>query len=69
MWVMDFSGKAPVSSVKNMILVDASDEKREVMLLTKARDHAFNFEITFPLSPRIGMAIANTSFDFKWTCQ
>lgn len=40
---MDFKGKAPMSSVKNMILVDALDERKQVMLLTKARDNAFNF--------------------------
>lgn len=66
---MDFNGKAPISSVKNMILVDATDERKEVMLLTKASEEAYNFEVSFPLSVRTAMAIANSSFDFKWVCQ
>lgn len=66
---MDFHGKAPLSSVKNMILVNADEPSQEVMLLTKAADNAFNFEVYYPLSPRIAMAIANSSFDFKWVCQ
>ena len=42
-WAMDFHGKALIPSVKNMILVDALDERTEVMLLTKAGDNSFNF--------------------------
>jgi len=26
-------------------------------------------DVDNPLSPRVALAIANTSFDFKWVCQ
>jgi len=39
------------------------------MILAKAGDDVFNVDICHPLSPRIGMAIASSSFDFKWVSQ
>lgn len=33
---MDFHGKAKYSSVKNMILVDADNSKKQVLILAKA---------------------------------
>lgn len=66
---MDFHGKMKIPSVKNMILVDAESQKEEVLLLGKIEDHAFNMDVNYPLSPRIALAIANSSFDFKWVSQ
>ena len=66
---MDFHGKAQYSSVKNMILVDAENQNKEVFLIGKAGQDVFNFDVMFPLSPRIALAIASTSFDWKWASQ
>lgn len=66
---MDFHGKMKMSSVKNMILVEAENEQREVLLIAKTDDHEFAMDVDSPLSPRVALAIANSSFDFKWVCQ
>ena len=66
---MDLKGRAKVSSVKNMVLVDADDETKDVLILGKAGDHTFNVEINYPLSPRVAMGILNSCFDFKWISQ
>lgn len=68
-WCMDFHGKAAYSSVKNMILVDAETEKKEVMILAKAGEDAFNLDVLYPMSPRIALAVASSSFDWKWASQ
>lgn len=68
-WCLDFHGKALYSSVKNMILVEAENEKKEAMLLAKSGEDMFNMDVMFPLSPRIAMAVASTSFDWKWASQ
>ena len=68
-WQMDFHGKMNISSVKNMILVDSENEKKECLLVAKTHDDTFHINIEHPLSPRVGMAIINSSFDFKWVCQ
>ena len=65
---MNFHGKMKIPSVKNMILVDAGTGTNEVMLLAKTEDHTFRMDVDHPLSPRIAMAIACSSFDFKWAC-
>ena len=63
---MDFHGKAKISSVKNMILVNSQNQDEEAMLLTKSGENLYHADIEFPLSPRLAMAIITTSFDFKW---
>jgi hypothetical protein len=40
-----------------------------VFLIAKADDDVFNFDVMFPLSPRIALAIACASFDWKWASQ
>lgn len=69
LWVMDFHGKALKSSIKNMILVQADRQSHEVMVLAKAGNNEFNIDISHPLSPRIALAVATSSFDFKLVSQ
>ena len=68
-WQLNFSKKAKISSVKNMIMVDAETEERECLLLAKTEDSTYHIDINHPLSPRIAMGIVNSSFDFKWVSQ
>lgn len=39
------------------------------MILAKAGNNEFNIDIKYPLSPRIAVAVASTSFDFKLVSQ
>ena len=66
---LNFHGKMKIPSVKNIILVDSVNEKKEVLLMVKKEDNSFYVDINHPLSPRIAMAIMNSLFDFKWVCQ
>lgn len=68
-WTLDFHGKAPKDSVKNMILVDAETQEKEALLVGKANNDTYNVIINHPLSLRIAMAIISSSFDFKWVSQ
>lgn len=68
-YCLDFKGRATVSSVKNMILVDVNEPDRDVLVLGKTGDHSFNVDVCFPLSLRSAMAIVNSGFDFKWISQ
>ena len=66
---MDFHGKAKISSVKNMVLVNSQDQHEEALLMTKSDENIYHADIEFPLSPRLAMAIITTSFDFKWVSE
>lgn len=39
------------------------------MMIGKAGEDVFNMTISFPLSPRIALGVASSSFDFKWVSQ
>lgn len=66
---MNFHGRALKSSIKNMILVEADHQSREVMILAKSDVDLFNIDIMYPLSPLVGLSIAASSFDFKLVSQ
>ena len=57
-------GKPPISSVKNMILIEEDKESKDALLLGKMGDHIFNLEVNFPLFPRLAIAIINSCFYF-----
>ena len=42
---MDFHGKMKISSVKNMILVDAENEKKECLMVAKTDEDSFYISI------------------------
>lgn len=39
------------------------------MILAKAGEDAFNMDVLYPMSPRIALAVASSSFDWKWASQ
>lgn len=39
------------------------------MVLAKAGNNEFNIDISHPLSPRIALTVATSSFDFKLVSQ
>ena len=51
-----------------MILVEETSQK-EVMMLAKCSEHTFAMDVNHPLSPRVAMAVASSSFDWKWMSQ
>ena len=62
---LNMKGRAKVPSIKNFILENPSDNNREVMLFGKMDTNVFSFDIHYPLSPNIAMAIAISSFCYK----
>lgn len=65
MYSLNMKGRARLPSIKNFILVDPTMNDREVMLLGKMDKDRFSFDIHYPLSPNIAMAVAISSFTFS----
>ena len=49
-----------------MIMVNSLNEDEEILLMAKCAENTYVMDFEFPCSPRMAMAIATTSFDFKW---
>lgn len=67
--MLNFRGRVGRPSIKNFILEEVNESNHEVLLFGKASDSKFNMDISGPLSPMIGFAIALSSFDSRIMCE
>jgi hypothetical protein len=61
---LDFKGRATLSSVKNVILVD--EHGSELLLFGKFGEDAFHLDVSSPLSLFGAFAVAIASCDFSY---
>lgn len=69
--MLNFFGRATVSSVKNFIMIgeDDSEEDEGRILFGKFGKELFNLDIRYPFNLIQGLALAISSFDRKLACE
>lgn len=70
-YVLNFEGRATISSVKNFIMVgeDENDKAAAKVLFGKFGKQLFNLDIRYPFNILQGLALAISSFDRKLGCE
>jgi hypothetical protein len=70
-YVLNFDGRATISSVKNFIMIgeEESDKAAGKVLFGKFGKELFNLDIRYPFSILQGVALAVSSFDRKLGCE
>lgn len=64
-FLLKFGSRVKRSSVKNFILVRQELEDKNMLLFGKCTKELFNLDISHPLTPLQGFAVALSSFDNK----
>lgn len=68
-YVLNFSGRVTLASVKNFQIVHASDLDYIVLQFGRIAETTFTLDYQYPLCPLQAFAIALSSFDAKLACE
>lgn len=68
-YVLNFSGRVTMASVKNFQLIRADDENNVILQFGRVGKDQFSMDFQYPLSPFQAFAICLSSFDNKILCE
>eukprot|EP01138_Halocafeteria_seosinensis_P015406 gb/GECG01015723.1/.p1 GENE.gb/GECG01015723.1/~~gb/GECG01015723.1/.p1 ORF type:complete len:139 (+),score=7.03 gb/GECG01015723.1/:1-417(+) len=67
-YVLNFSGRVTMASVKNFQLVTPEDHDRVILQFGRTAKDLFTMDVRWPLSPLQAFGICVSSFDYKLAC-
>ena len=67
-YVLNFSGRVTMASVKNFQLVDPDEQNAVVLQFGRVGKDQFTMDMQWPMSPFQAFAITMSSFDSKIAC-
>jgi len=68
-YVLNFSGRVTLASVKNFQIVHDNDLDYIIMQFGRVSEDSFTMDFMYPMCPIQAFAIALTSFDAKLACE
>jgi len=68
-YVLNFSGRVTMPSVKNFQLIDPNDDANIIMQFGRVDENMFNMDISWPLSIFQAYGIAISSFNYRYFYQ
>ncbi|CAE7644616.1 TULP11 [Symbiodinium microadriaticum] len=67
-YVLNFSGRVTMASVKNFQLVDPDEQNAVILQFGRVGKDQFTMDMQWPMSPFQAFAITLSSFDSKIAC-
>ena len=67
-YVLNFSGRVTMASVKNFQLVDPDEQNAVILQFGRVGKDQFTMDMQWPMSPFQAFAITMSSFDSKIAC-